>query len=206
MKIFILSPFVLAKIKTVIDAYFTAAGITKKDVLYLDYEPDQGYVLSQERDGVVAVYGRTIAFSESSGSATGTQETDSTLVVDCYGIGDPINTTVEGENFAFDSSVREATRRGQLLMTLAYRAIMDRQEVAGSKTVPKWYDSNLAIQARYPKTFTKGSPIGNMETRRGVCVFRSEYKFVITEDVPSEALGEEYAGISSFENETTYPE
>lgn len=208
MKAFKLQTHALAKIETVCDSYLETlppptSGAWK--VLYLDYEPDEMSILYSACDGAIACYAKSVMFPENGGSDTSTQSTVNSIVVDCYGIGDPIKTTNPDESFSFGSSVREAQKRAQILSTIVYRAIMDRQENQGSKDVPKWYNSGLTILSRYPASLIKGSPKGNLETKRGICVYRWEFKFNFTEDVPTEPLGLDFAGASSISSETTNP-
>jgi hypothetical protein len=208
MMIYLLQPYVRDKIKSVCDTYLATlpaptSGAWK--AIYLDYEPDKESILSSDVDAVIACYGKTVTFPDGSGSNTGQQSTVNTLTVDCYGFGDPIKTVAEDESYSFDASVREAQKRAQILATIAYRAIMDRRENQGATGIPKWFGSGLTILDRYPLTITKGSPIGNIETKRGICVYRAEFRFNFTEAVPSEPLGQDYAGASSITSETTDP-
>ena len=208
MKAFLLQPFVLAKIKSVCESYLatlTAPTSGAWKVSYLDYEPDKLSITSSLFDGAIACYAKTVTFPDGSGSSTGIQSSVNTLVVDCYGFGDPIKTTNEDLSYSFGDSVREAQKRAQILATITYRAIMDRRENQGATGVPKWYNSNLAITDRYPLTISKGSPIGNLETKRGICVYRCEFKFNFDEAVPSEPLGSDYSGASSISSATTDP-
>lgn len=208
MMIFLLQPYVTNKIKSVCNTYLAtlpppASGSWR--VAYIDYEPDQGSILSANVDAVIACYGKTVNFPDGSGSSTGIQSTVSTLTVDCYGFGDPIKTVNNDDTYSFGDSVREAQRRAQILATIAYRAIMDRRENQGAPGVPKWYGSGLQIADRYPSTISKGSPIGNLETKRGICVYRAEFSFNFDEAVPSEPLGEAYAGADSIDSEVSNP-
>lgn len=203
MKAYNLVPYITTKIKSFVDTYIatiTTLSTPAWNVRYFDYEPDEGSLLALANDGAIAVYAKSVQFSAGSGSSTGTQDTENTIVVDCYGYGDP----VENED-GFLSSTREAQRRAEILVTLAYRAIMDQREVEGDATIKKWFNSGLDITDRFPKTITKGKPIGAMDTKRAVMVYRAEFSFNFTEDVPSEPLGPDYAGPASVESESSNP-
>jgi hypothetical protein len=202
MKIFILPKFVSAKIKTVVDPYLasiqTLSTPTWK-VQHFDFEPDQGAVFSSSFDGAISCYAKKTAFG--SGTLQGVFDTTNTLIVDCYGFGDVIETETDN---AFFSATREAEKRAQVLSTLAYRAIMDAREVEGATGIPKWYDSELDIQDRIPLSIEKGSPVGAMDSTRAACVYRIMIQFNFKEESTTETLGEDYAGSNTLEMETSY--
>lgn len=202
MKIFELETPVMNKIKTVVlDSVSIPAG---QEILFLDFEPDSGFVSSADYDGAIAVYAQSINFS--SGSTIGTQETDSLLIVDCYGFGDPVPNSEDAD--LLDPTVKEAQLRAQVLTTLSYKAIMDRQEIAGSldNTVLKNFGTDINTSNKMPVSVQKFAPIGTMESRRGAVIYRSTYKFPdIEEDVPTEPLGLDYLGSENLDSETYNP-
>ncbi len=208
MKIFELEKPVLDKIKTVVDKAIADGKIPAgQKILYLEYEPDEGFIYSADYDGTVAVYSNQMNFV--SGSTTGTQETDSMLIVDCYGFGDPVR---DGTNpLEIAPTVKEAQLRAQVLTTLAYKAIMDRQEIAGSlptasPVVTKDFGTDIDTGDKIPVSIVKFSPQGTMETRRGAVIYRSTYNFRNTEeDVPSEPLGVNYVGSDDIKSDTYDP-
>jgi len=138
MKIFELEKPILDKIEKVVNAYFAAhvPPITP-DILYLDFEPDEGYIHDIDHDGAICVYARSLGFEPARGSETATQESDSLLSVDSYGFGDPL--PKNGEIEILHPTTREAQNRAQILSTLSFKAIMDRVEKAGlPKIHPRW--------------------------------------------------------------------
>jgi len=203
MKAYNLVPYLTAKIKSFVDTYIatiTTASTPAWNVVHFDYEPDEGSLLALSVDGAIVTYVTPVSFSTGSGSSTGTQDTENTIVVQAIGFGDPIP-----NDDTFLSSTREAQRRAEILVTLAYRAIMDQREVEGDADIKKWYNSGLDISDRFPKTITKGKPIGAMDTKRAVCVYKAEFSFNFTEDVPSEPLGPDYGGPASVNTESSNP-
>jgi hypothetical protein len=205
MKIFELENPVLKKIITVIDKAKTNGGIPPaSNILFIDFEPDEGFVYSADYDGAIAVYASRLDFD--SGSTTGNWETDSMLNVDCYGFGDPVPNNEDPETL--DPTVKEAQLRAQVLTTLAYKAIMDRQEIAGNpdQTVDRDFGTDINTGGKMPISIQKFSPSGTMATRRGAVIYRSIYKFPdIQEDVPSEPLGLPFAGSNDIDSETYNP-
>ena len=208
MKIFELEKPILEKIEKVVDAYFAAhvPPITP-DILYLDFEPDEGYIHDIDHDGAVCVYVRSLGFDPGRGSETAKQESDSLLSVDLYGFGDPI--PKNGEPEILQPTIREAQNRAEALTTLAYRAIMDRVEKEGLPNANpaqiKSYGTGIDILNKYPQSITKFSPQGTMGSRRGAVIYRSVYEFTIEEDVPAEALGPDFAGPGTWATPTYNP-
>lgn len=206
MKIFELKTPVLNKIKTTVDAYLAAIAPAPPKAfkfLYLDYGPDDGFIHTLDFDGAIAVYAAEIDFPPGSGSVTGTQDTISTLIVDCYGFGDPIQDSQDSEKF--EPTTREAENRAQVLTTLAYKAIQDRQEIDGSKTVSKAFGTDIDIDEKFPQRIQKFPNMGTMDDQRGMCAFRSMYRFKIGEDAPEEPLGPAFAGPDEITTETFNP-
>lgn len=207
MRIFQFEKPVLDKIEAVVTAYFAALVPAvlpvSPTVLYLDFEPDEMFIHDTDVDGAVSVYGAEVSFPPGSGSTTGTQDSESTLIIDCYGFGDPIPTD-PGET-AYYPTVREAHKRAQVLTTLVYKAIMDRQEISGSATVPKNFDTGLDIDDKFPQRIQKFPARGTTESRRGVCAYRSQYQFKLGEDVPEEALGLAFDGPDTIDSPTYNP-
>lgn len=206
MKIFELENPVMKKIETVVNKAIADGDIPAgQKILFMDFEPDQGFVNSANYDGAVAVYAQRIDFP--SGSTTGTQETDSMLIVDCYGFGDPVENDDDAD--IIDPTVKEAQLRGQVLTTLSYKAIMDRQEISGSldgTTVPRDFGTDINTGNKEPVSILKFASMGTMESRRGAVVYRSTYKFPdIEEDVPSEPLGLDYLGSDDILSDTFDP-
>ena len=209
MRIFELKKPVLDKIESVVEAYLIETTQTKK-FLYLDYEPDEGYIQSRDCDGAVCVYAAEISFPSGTGSNTGTQNSDNILIVDCYGFGDPVPDSVDPEKF--EPTTREAENKAEILTTLVYKSIMDRREVSGSPAVgavpaiPKWFGTDIDITDRYPQRIQKFPNMGTMDDLRGICAFRSMYKFEqLVEDVPSEPLGLPFAGSDDITSDTYNP-
>lgn len=183
MKIFTLEKPVLDKIKAVVDAYFTAASITA-NIRYMDFEPSEGFVNEKDYDGAIAVFAKEIRFNPASGSSTGTQVPENDLIVDVYGFGDPL----KNDDDDFEPSIKEAQNRGEILTTLCYRAIQDRTENENA------FGTSIVFSDKYPKSITKFSPIGGLNSKRGVCVYRSTYQIDIEEQPPTEVLGPDYTG------------
>ena len=205
MKIFELKTPILTKIKTVVGQAIIDGKIPAgQKILYLDYEPDDGYIRSVDYDGAIAVYAAEITFPAGVGSVTGDQNSDNILIIDCYGFGDPIKDDIDPESFA--PTTREAELRSEVLTTLVYKAIMDRQEVAGSATVEKWFGTDIDATDRYPQRIQKFPNMGTMDAMRGICAFRSMYKIEqLVEDVPSEPLGLAYDGADNMTSDTYDP-
>lgn len=210
MKIFELKTPVMDKIKTTVDAYLASiapAPARPFNFLYLDYEPDDGFIRTLDFDGAVVVYAAEIQFPPGSGSTTGTQDSDSTLIIDCYGFGDPISDTIDPEKF--EPTTREAENRAQVLTTLSYKAIMDRVEIDGlpNSQPPqiKSFGTGMDIDEKFPLRIQKFPNMGTMDDQRGMCAFRSQYTFKIGEDVPSETLGPGFAGPQEITTETFNP-
>lgn len=208
MIIFQLEKPILDKIEKVVDQYFTDAALAvTPNVTYLDFEPDDGYIHDNEADGAICVYARIINFPEGSASNTGTQDSRATLIVDSYGFGDPLLDTEDITKYL--ATVRNAQNRAQIFNTLSYKAIMDRAEVAGlPNAVPpvlKTYGTGIDVLEKGPLSMTKFSPQGSMDSRKGVCLYRSEYYFKLAEEVPAEALGVPYVGSDNIESQTYNP-
>lgn len=200
--------------KPVLDAIEVFVNARKADgklpsaalIKYLDFEPDEGFVRDADYDGAVAVYGSSISFSTSAGSTTGDWESDSMLTVDCYGFGDPV--TNEEDNTVTDPTVREAQNRAENLASLTYQAIMDRREIAGAKAedVDPQFGSGIDFGAdKYPISMQKFAPLGVMNSRKGVCIYRLIFKFGTLEEVTTEALGESFSGSDAMDSETYNP-
>lgn len=207
MKIFELETPIRDKIKKIVEDQQTAGNIPADDtLLFLDYEPDENF-LGVDLDGAIAVYGSGIDFSESSGSGTERQEGDSRLTVDAYGFGDPVEKSELTPADRF-STVREAQIRAELLITLAYRAIMDRRELKGAPNegIEKDYGTNLDLGAdKFPVSLQKFTPVGTMNSKRGVCIYRFIFKFRMEEKSIDEALGVSYQGLDNFTSDTYNP-
>ena len=91
---------------------------------------------------------------------------------------------------------------------MAYKAIMDRQEIAGNldKTVDPNFGTDIDTGGKMPISIQKFSPQGTMATRRGAVIYRSTYKFPdIEEDVPSEPLGNAFQGSDDIDSDTYDP-
>ena len=209
MKIFELEKPILEKIEKVINAYFDAhtPQIPRNSVIYLDFEPDEGYIHDINYNGAICVYTRSLSFNPAEGSATGTQESGSLLTVDAYGFGDTIPKTETPQ--LYDPTTKEAQNRAQVFTTLAYRAIMDRAEVIGlpnaTPPVLKSYGTGIDISEKYPQSITKFSPQGTMNSRRGAVLYRCVYSFRIEEEVPTELLGVDFLGSDTWESPTYNP-
>lgn len=203
MKIFLLAPFASAKIKSFIDPYIASIQTVTTPlwkVQHFDYEPDQGAVFSSSFDGAVSCYAKKTTFG--GGTLQGVFDTINTLIIDCYGFGDVIETDTDNSFFA---ATREAERRAQVLSTLAYRAIMDAREIEGAEGIPQWYNSALGIQDRIPQSIEKGSPVGAMDSTRAACVYRIIIQFNFKEESTTEPIGLDYAGSNTLEMETSNP-
>lgn len=207
MNVFRLEKPILDAIEKFVNARITAGKIPAgTSIKYLDFEPDEGFVKDADYDGAIAVYGSSIAFSTSSGSTTGDWESDSSLTVDCYGFGDPV--TNEDDDTVIDPTVREAQNRAENLTSLAYQAIMDRRQIAGSTTedIDPQFGSGVDFGAdKYPISMQKFAPLGVMNSRKGVCIYRLIFKFGTLEEVTTEELGEAYAGSGSLDSKTYNP-
>jgi hypothetical protein len=183
MKIFTLEKPVLDKIKTVVDAYFTAASITA-NIRYMDFEPSEGFVNQKKYDGAVAVYARKLDFVSGQSSVTGTQQSNNYLIVDVYGFGDPL----KNDDDDFEPSIREAQNRGEILTTLSYKAIQDTTEINN------FFGTGLQFSDKTPIDTEKFSPVGSLDSQRGTCIYRSRYKIGFEENPPTEVLGPDYTG------------
>ncbi len=210
MKIFELKTPVMDKIKTTVDAYLASiapAPARPFNFLYLDYEPDEGFIRTLDNDGAVAVYAAEIQFPPGSGSTTGTQDSESQLVVDCYGFGDPI--ADDQDPNIFKPTTREAENRAQVLTTLSYKAIQDRVEIDGLPNAQppqlKSFGTDMDIDEKFPLRIQKFPNMGTMDDQRGMCAFRSMYRFKIGEDAPSEPLGPLSDGPQEITTETYNP-
>ena len=187
MNLFKLETPVMEKIKAVVDAYFSDNNITNVDILYFDFEPSEMMINDIDADGAVCVYGKKIMFEEGSGSNTGTQDSQNILSIDVYGFGDPL----KNENDKYESTVKSATNRGEILTTLVYKAVQDRTEmqVPSGETTTKAFGTGINLLEKYPKSIEKFSPEGVISSKRGVAIYRSLYSIKTLEKVPEEQLG-----------------
>lgn len=211
MRIFELQNPVKNKIKGFIDNYINS--LTKKQpVKFLNYEPDIGYVSSvSEGDqdnlkilfsGLIAVYGHIPSFQRGSGSNDGTQNSNSQLIIDCYGFGDKVDPIGDAEE---RTAMEEAQRRAEAFCTLSYKAVMDRSEILGSPFVDKNFGVSFDILEKYPISIQKFPNEGTMDTERGISAYRMMFEFVTEENVPTEPLGPAFSGLESLDSETYNP-
>lgn len=215
MNIFKLSPYILTKIKTVVADYITAVHETDVPDWVIDffaYEPDKEYIKSctyekdsadRKPDGTIAVYGKRIDFDNV--NSADNPRSSCSLYVDIYGYGDVIKSTTD-DVVSYTHDTQEAERRAQILTTLVYYAIMDKQEVAGSDDVTVNFGSSLTIEDWKPKSIVKGTPLGNVDTTRSISGYRAEFEFDFSEETPSESLGEAYAGFETLTITSTNPD
>lgn len=188
MKIFDFQIPVLNKIETVVEKYLTDNALTV-NVEYLDYEPSEGYVRSANVDALIAVYARVIPFDEANMSNTDDQQSENELIVDHYGFGDPIPD--DANPLKYESTVRAAQYRGQIMSTLSYRAIMDRAEY---ENVFGLDPEKYKFTKKLPRNIQKFSPVGVMDSKRAFCTYRSTFVIGQNEFKVNEPLGLPYAG------------
>lgn len=208
MKVFKLQKPIMNKIKMIVDEKITAGIIPMEsdNIKYLDFEPSEGFLLREDLDGAVAVFSPGGSFSESSGSKTEQQNSDSLIRVNIYGFGVPLKN--EDDPNEYDSSVREAQKRGEALLTCSFRAIMDRREVEGSPSegIPKSYGTDLDIGSnRFPKPWRKFSPEGAMSSKLGVCIYQQDFEFRLDESAIQEELGVAFDGSENIQTDATDP-
>lgn len=205
MRIFELQTPITEQIKKKVGAYL--ATLTKpQPVIYLDFEPGDGYVRDQaEADqdgnlkkvaGFICVYGHIPSFPAGQGSQDDTQNSTSQLIIDCYGFGDSVDDI---------QSMKEAENRAQAFTTLAYKAIMDRQVEEGSGTVAKNYGVSFDIGEKSPVSVQKFPSQEVMVSSRTIAAYRSIYNFLLEEDVPGEPLGLPFAGSDDITSDTYDP-
>jgi hypothetical protein len=208
MKVFALQTPIMNKIKFIINQKIVSEEIDAdiNKIKFIDFEPPEGFFDGSDLQGAIAVYSPSITFSESGGSATETQQSDSIIRVDQYGFGAPLKNEDNPEGY--NSSVREAQKRGQVLTICAFRAIMDRREAEGSPSegIEKSYGTDLDIGAnKYPQSIQKFTPQGATISDRGSCIYRSEFKFKLDEAAINEELGVAFDGSDNIQTDTTNP-
>lgn len=208
MQVFLLETPIMNKIKFIVEQKITDGDIQAdiNRIAFIDFEPPEGFFDGSDLDGAVAVYAPNIAFSEASGSATEKQNSDSIIRVDNYGFGKPLKDPEDTKKFS--NSVREAQNRGQVLVTCSFRAIMDRREAEGSPSegIEPSYDSGIDVGAnKFPVSIQKFTPEGAMTSNRGMCIYRMDTKFNLSESAINEALGVDFAGSDNLESETYNP-
>lgn len=206
MQLFKLETPVANKISSFIDKYQTAGTIPANDVIkVLDFEPEDMFI-SDSVDGAIAVYGSQIEFPESRGADTEKQESMSRLTIDCYGFGAPVPNG--GDPLDRLPQVREAQIRAEILVSIAYKALVDRREMEGApdEGIDKQFGSGVDYGVdKYPVSIQKFSPRGAVDSKRGVCVYRMIFKFELEEDAVTEALGVAYEGSDNLYSETYNP-
>lgn len=203
MRIFEFETPVMEKIKTLVEAREAEGKIpADQEIAYLDYEPDQGFIHDADYDGAVAVYGAGGTNIASQSVDGGNQVFDETLRVDLYGFGDPV--PKDSDPTQHEPTVKQAQIRAQVLAYLAYNAIMDRQETAGSAVVEKGFGVDFDYDL-FPVSFTKFSPMGTMKSRRGAVIYRFDFRFNVEEPTITEALGLPFAGSDNIDSETYDP-
>jgi hypothetical protein len=207
MQVFRLETPIKNKIEFIVGEKITDGEIpANSDIKYLDFEPPEGFFNSSDLDGAIAVYAPSVTFSESSGSKTEQQESDSIIRVVSYGFGAPLKD--DDDITKYESSVREAQNRAQILITCAFRAVMDRREVAGSPSegIEPSYDSGIDVGAnKFPQSMQKVTPEGAMTTNRGLCIYFQDFKFKLDESAINEELGVAFAGSDNIETDTIDP-
>jgi len=185
LKGFQLEEFISDAIKTVVDTYLASIIPSQAGkAIYLNYQPSEMQIDANDSNFVTAIYVQDITFPEGTSSNTGTQTGNDQFFVDCHGFGDPL----KNESDKWDSTVKEAQNRAEILASLVYHAVQDRtQELEG-------FGSGLTWDEKNPVSITKGQPFGTSKTNRGVCIYRFIFTIKIKEDPPTEALGELYSG------------
>ena len=141
MNAFILEGPILAKIQEFVSEYLTDKGIAA-DIVYLDFEPSEGFIDAMDLDGAVCVYASEIGFKPGEGSTTGTQDSTNLINVDVYGYGDPLKDV----GLPWESTLREAQNRAEILTTLSYKAIQDRTEIENE------FGTGLEFSHKYPQS------------------------------------------------------
>lgn len=204
MEVFKLQTPIMNRIKLFYDKAVTDNKIPAgQNVEFLDYQPDEGFIHS-DIDGAVCVYASNINFSEGSGSGTEQQQGDDFITIDLYGFGDP----VPDENDKPTPTSREAQKRAEVLVTLAYAAMVDRRNKAGSES--EGIDANFGSTVdignnQYPVSLEKFDPVGTMTCKRGLHVYRLKFKFYLEEQAVTEILGTLYAGSDDLTVDTFNP-
>lgn len=191
MKIFSLqtpiSDAIKAKTVSLIDSVNPG---TSEKIRFISHEPTQGEIIAYPDfknedgltyDGAVAVFASNITH-EGSSSQTGEQDTNNTVTVDCYGFGSVFSKETGGES----KSIESAEKRAQLLVTLAYKAIMDQTELGES------FGTGIIISEKKFALVEKVGALGAEVSNRAICYYRATYVLKIEEDVPGEELGPEY--------------
>jgi len=194
IKIFDLKPYIKTKIQNSVNAYLTSNSMTA-NIKILDYEPDNGSILSFNFDGLIYLKTPNINFEDK--SSTGFFKNVTTLSVLCVGYGFPI----ASETGILSDSVAEAENRSQILTSIVYAAIMDLVEKEGTKTYKKTFNSDIECEEWKPLTIQKSNAYGSMTTDRGIVCHKIDFAFNFTEDSPFEPLGVDYT-TSNIEIET----
>lgn len=208
MEVFKLQQPIASKIKSFVDErdLDPLYKLDSSKVMYFDYQPDEGFVSADIWDGAIAVYASEISFPPSSGSNTEEQSDDSMITIDVYGFGDPVETGVDPN--VYSPTVREAQRRAEVLITLAYQAVMDRRELKGSpsENIPKMFGSGVDVGVdKYPVSLRKFENVGTTQSKRGLVAYRLIIKFRLQELTRQEALGVLYDGSDNIESDTFNP-
>lgn len=202
MNIFTLESYILDRIETVVNNYITLNS-SDWEIDFLQFQPSDGYINTLEKTGAICLYTKKIDYGDY--YSGGEFQTVNSLVVDCIGIGDIIETTEDDET-VYTTDELEASRRAQILTTLVYYAIMDRQQEEGSATVSKNFGSGIDIRDLRPVACTKATIAGGMVTTRAITAYRNEYSINLNQDRPYESESGNYDGYSSLTIETTNPD
>ena|GEM_PF-4077753 len=187
IKIYDLKPYIKTKIQNSVNAYLTDQSMTA-NIKVMDYEPDNGSILSFDLDGLIYLKAPNINFEDK--DSAGFFKDVTTLSVLCVGYGFPI----ASESGILSDSVAEAENRSQILTSIAYAAIMDLVEKEGTKTYKKTFNSDIVCEEWKPLSIQKSNAYGSMTTDRGIVCNKIDFAFNFTEDSPFEPLGEAYTG------------
>ena len=185
LKGFQLEGYISTAIKKVVDAYLLANP--PLSAIYLDYQPSEMQIDANDSDFVTAIYAQGINFIPGEGSNTGKQTARNQFFVDCYGFGDPLK---DGSD-KWESTVKEAQNRAEILTSLVYHTIQDRTQEL------EQYESGIEWTEKEPVSVQKAESIGATKSHRGICVYRFIFTIKIEEDPPQEALGAPYEGSSN---------